>query len=61
MHDCECRDPGCPMHKPKSTCTKKARRKVFRIDMEDETGTRMCNGCADDALESGVFRSGGGR
>ena len=25
--------------------------------MEDETGTPMCDGCADDAMESGLFRS----
>jgi hypothetical protein len=30
---------------------------LHRIDMEDATGTRMCAGCAEDALESGVFRS----
>jgi len=28
---------------------------LFRVDMEDETGTAMCEECADDALDSGVF------
>jgi len=34
---------------------KHAKVTVYRSDMEDRTGTPMCNGCANDALESGVF------
>lgn len=53
---CECTDPGCPVHKGKSDCRNYARTIVYRVDMNDETGTAMCNRCADDAMDSGVFR-----
>lgn len=52
---CECGDSGCPVHKGKSRCSAKATQTVFRIDMEDETGTDMCDDCANDAIDSGVF------
>jgi hypothetical protein len=52
---CECADPGCPVHNGHSACENAARLKVYRIDMEDRTGTWMCDGCAADAMESGVF------
>jgi hypothetical protein len=52
---CECGDPGCPVHKGTSNCPNLSSRKVFRSDMEDRSGTRMCNACADDAMDSGVF------
>jgi hypothetical protein len=56
-HNCECTDPGCPVHKG-SYCANKSRTiTVYRVDMEDKTGTRMCRECANDALDSGVFRS----
>ncbi len=53
---CRCSDQGCPVHKGIPGCSNKAVRKVYRIDMEDRTGTPMCRGCANDALDSGVFR-----
>jgi hypothetical protein len=28
---------------------------LYRVDMEDETGTPMCESCGGDALDSGVF------
>lgn len=56
---CGCSDPGCPMHLGVSRCERPGPRRwltrVYRIDMEDETGTIMCADCADDALKSGVF------
>lgn len=53
---CECSDPGCPVHKGQSQCTNKTRtRLVYRVDMEDFTGTAMCPRCLEDAMESGVF------
>ncbi len=55
MNTCECSDPGCPVHKGKETCERPAVLTVYRVDMEDETGTDMCTDCAADALESGVF------
>jgi hypothetical protein len=53
---CECGDPGCPVHPGVSECAKRGRRVVRRIDMDDgETRFVMCDGCAQDALDSGVF------
>jgi hypothetical protein len=52
---CECADPGCPAHKNSSKCNGLATIILYRIDMNDATGTAMCDACADDALESGVF------
>lgn len=54
---CECTDPGCPKHPGKSSCPNYAKGIVYRVDMEDETGTWMCKRCKEDALESGVFRT----
>ena len=36
-------------------CTRKASVTLWRIDMEDITGTRFCDACAEDAMEAGVF------
>ncbi len=54
-NDCECGDPGCPVHKGEQVCNLNATTQLFRIDMEDQTGTLMCDRCADDASESGLF------
>ena len=51
--NCECADPGCP--NCKGDCSEKATRVLFRVDMEDHTGTLMCTECADDAYVSGLF------
>jgi hypothetical protein len=51
---CECADPGCPVHRG-ADCTRKANALLRRIDMDDESGEYMCESCAEDALESGVF------
>jgi hypothetical protein len=52
---CECSDPGCPVHAGKSDCENAARTLLIRVDMDDSTGTAMCQKCAEDALESGLF------
>ena len=52
---CECSDPGCPVHAGKTECTKRAKGRLYRIDMEDETGTYFCEACWSDAWDSGVF------
>jgi hypothetical protein len=52
---CQCTDPGCPVHPGTSRCVRPSRRTVFRIDMEDRTGTPMCQRCSEDAMDSGVF------
>ncbi len=52
---CGCTDSGCPAHHGCPDCRREATARVYRIDMTDETGTPMCEDCAADALESGVF------
>jgi hypothetical protein len=52
---CGCTDPDCPVHLYHKMCDKRAHRTLYRIDMEDRTGTPMCDRCAEDAFESGVF------
>jgi len=56
---CQCCDRGCPIHSGKSACDKKASTVAVRIDMDNgtgmDTGMPMCEGCATDAMESGVF------
>lgn len=51
---CECSDGGCPACH--GNCDKVAVYVVYRVDMEDETGTPMCEACMEDAAESGLFR-----
>ena len=53
---CECSDPGCKCCH--GHCRKPAEQTLCRVDMEDETGTLMCEGCADDAFDSGLFVNG---
>lgn len=54
MQMCECRDPGC--HSCKGTCPQPAVSIMYRFDMEDQTGTPMCEQCARDAVEWGLYR-----
>ena len=54
-YTCECSDPGCQAHKGKSACRRTGFDILYRIDMDDETGTVMCEACADDAFSSGMF------
>jgi hypothetical protein len=53
--DCECSDKMCPAHSGKSSCSKKARVRMRRVDMDDRSGVLFCLACADDAANSGVF------
>jgi len=50
---CECGDPGCPVCH--GHCHKPAHTTVYRSDMEDRTGTPMCDECTADCLDSGLF------
>ena len=50
---CECTDPGCQCG---GVCAEDASAILFRVDMEDETGTPFCECCAEDATASGLFR-----
>lgn len=52
---CECGDPGCKAHKGSENCIHRSFDILYRIDMEDETGTAMCEACIDDAFSSGLF------
>jgi hypothetical protein len=52
---CECADSGCPAHLGQSVCMLEWSCVLYRVDMQDGTGTRFCPACADDALASGVF------
>ena len=54
---CECSDSGCKCCSGK--CSHDVEQTLFRIDMDDQTGTPMCAGCADDAFESGLYRGAG--
>lgn len=53
MGRCECADPGCPVCH--GHCDQDSATTLYRVDMEDVTGTPMCAGCAEDAMKSGVF------
>ena len=55
MTKCECADPGCTVHKGHSFCREFSVTVLCRVDMYDETGTAMCEGCSDDAYDSGLF------
>jgi hypothetical protein len=54
-HKCECADSGCPMHENSQYCDCLASVILYRIDMDDYTGTAMCDDCANDAIMSGMF------
>ncbi len=58
LGSCGCADPGCPVHKGSSACPFRGRTFLYRVDMEDHTGTPMCLQCATDAMDSGLFRQG---
>lgn len=57
MLKCECFDSGCKSHVGVKGCTKMACDILYRIDMDDRTGTAMCSECAEDAMESGLFET----
>lgn len=55
---CACCDPSCPTpsnHAQGGGCGLPATAILYRVNMEDHTGTDMCGACAIDAIESGVF------
>lgn len=53
---CKCSDPGCKCCQ--GHCARPAEQILYRVDMDDETGTAMCEGCADGAFECGLFCNG---
>lgn len=56
---CKCSDPACPVShgdfEVTHQCGRQASILLYRVDMEDETGTLMCDGCSEDAMASGLF------
>lgn len=52
--NCEDSDPGCKHCN--GQCDRRAKVILRRIDMEDVTGTYFCRVCAEDAMETGLFR-----
>lgn len=56
MAKCECSDPGCPITHGGKECGLASVVTMYRIDMGvDSTGVHFCQGCAEDAWDSGVF------
>lgn len=53
VETCEDKDPDCSACG--GHCLSPSDTTVFRVDMEDNTGTPMCDKCASDAFESGLF------
>lgn len=51
---CECIDYGCPVHHGEE-CREVGDYPLYCTYMDDSTGTFMCDACATDALNSGVF------
>ena len=52
---CECSEQNCPVHPGRSQCDSEMTVTLFRVDTDDQTGTARCDGCARDALDSGLF------
>lgn len=53
---CECEDPGCPVHPGVERCNKRGLNRVARYDYEtDGDHFKFCDDCAEDAINSGVF------
>lgn len=52
---CECSDHGCPNCGGSDECMEPKVAILYRRDMFDDQGTAFCEGCGEDALESGLF------
>lgn len=55
LNRCECSDRGCRVHQGVSTCRNEGTERLYRVDIEDRTGTGMCQACAGDATDCGLF------
>jgi hypothetical protein len=53
--DCNCSDRWCHAHRGTSACAGRGNTILYRVDMNDLTGTVFCDDCASDALDSGLF------
>jgi hypothetical protein len=54
---CKCSDRGCAAHIGIAQCDGPHEYTVYRVDMDDRTGTPMCEWCMEDAHASGVFKA----
>ena len=52
---CECCDSLCPAHDGQNECSQVGSTMLYRVDMEDNSGTIFCDDCANDATMSGLF------
>jgi len=59
---CGCFDNGCKANHGRACLTRidplagdGSGETLYRVDMQDDTGTLFCRACADDAMESGLF------
>ena len=55
---CECVDVGCHAHQGIHHCEINGTAFLYRVDMEDSTGTLFCEACMADALEVGFYSLG---
>ena len=51
---CQCFDPGCKMGHD-GQCKERGSVTLYRVDMDDNSGTLFCDGCGEDASASGLF------
>lgn len=51
---CECCDELCPVHRGEE-CQEEGTLTLYRVDMDDVSGTVFCDECAEDALSSGLY------
>ncbi len=49
---CQCADPGCTCE---GQCEENAEYLLTRVDMDDVSGTLMCDECSTDAVDTGLF------
>lgn len=49
---CECADRECACG---GNCNHQSVTTLFRVDMDDSTGTAFCDRCASDAMDCGLF------
>lgn len=54
-HSCECADANCAVDHGFQDCLNEGSSLLYRIDMDDQTGTLFCNECGEDAADSGLF------
>ena len=55
MSHCQCSDKYCHVHDGTPSCEQPATTTLYRVDMDDQTGTEFCEDCAADAMHSGLF------